>query len=125
MLKSTTAYVAIGLTNPTKWCLLLYPNGTQKDREGFASFYLYRYLYTAHRKVITLQFQCLDIIYCWTLYISKLAMLTNKKHININISQVNAGLACIFMFLLDGGVTAVLPSFIVQHFLMNFSENMF
>ena len=44
VLKSTKACVDIGLNNPTKWCLLLYPNGNQEDREGFVSLYLYRYL---------------------------------------------------------------------------------
>lgn len=43
VLKSTKACVDIGLTNPTKWCLLLYPNGNQEDREGFVSLYLYRW----------------------------------------------------------------------------------
>jgi len=43
VLKSTKACVDIGLNNPTKWCLLLYPNGNQEDREGFVSLYLYRW----------------------------------------------------------------------------------
>jgi len=43
VMKSTKACIDIGLTNPTKWCLLLYPNGNQEDREGFVSLYLYRW----------------------------------------------------------------------------------
>lgn len=43
VVKSTKACIDVGLANPTKWCLLLYPNGNQEDREGFVSLYLYRW----------------------------------------------------------------------------------
>jgi len=43
VVKSTKASIDVGLTSPTKWCLLLYPNGNQEDREGFVSLYLYRW----------------------------------------------------------------------------------
>jgi len=43
VVKSTKASIDVGLPSPTKWCLLLYPNGNQEDREGFVSLYLYRW----------------------------------------------------------------------------------
>lgn len=43
VVKSTKATIDVGLPSPTKWCLLLYPNGNQEDREGFVSLYLYRW----------------------------------------------------------------------------------
>lgn len=43
VVKSTKASIDVGLASPTKWCLLLYPNGNQEDREGFVSLYLYRW----------------------------------------------------------------------------------
>lgn len=43
VVKSTKACIDVGLTNPTKWCLLIYPNGNQEDRQGFVSLYLYRW----------------------------------------------------------------------------------
>lgn len=43
VVKSTKASIDVGLALPTKWCLLLYPNGNQEDREGFVSLYLYRW----------------------------------------------------------------------------------
>jgi len=43
VVKSTKACIDVGLDNPTKWCLLLYPNGNQEDREGYVSLYLYRW----------------------------------------------------------------------------------
>lgn len=43
VIKSTKASIDVGLENPTRWCLLLYPNGNQEDREGFVSLYLYRW----------------------------------------------------------------------------------
>ena len=42
VLRSTKAQLDIGLQQPTKWCVLLYPNGNQPERQGFVSLYLYR-----------------------------------------------------------------------------------
>ena len=43
VLRSTKASLDIGLPQPSKWCVLLYPNGNQPERQGFVSLYLYRW----------------------------------------------------------------------------------
>lgn len=43
VLRSTKASLDIGLSQPSKWCVLLYPNGNQPERQGFVSLYLYRW----------------------------------------------------------------------------------
>lgn len=43
VLRSTKASLDIGLGQPSKWCVLLYPNGNQPERQGFVSLYLYRW----------------------------------------------------------------------------------
>ena len=42
VLRSTKAQLDTGLGQPTKWCVLLYPNGNQPERQGYVSLYLYR-----------------------------------------------------------------------------------
>jgi len=60
VLRSTKAQLDIGLSQPTKWCVLLYPNGNQPERQGFVSLYLYRWDKQVEPVAATFKFSLLN-----------------------------------------------------------------
>jgi len=60
VLRSTKAQLDIGLGQPTKWCVLLYPNGNQPERQGFVSLYLYRWDKQVEPVAATFKFSLLN-----------------------------------------------------------------
>lgn len=60
VLRSTKAQLDIGLQQPTKWCVLLYPNGNQPERQGFVSLYLYRWDKQTEPVAATFKFSLLN-----------------------------------------------------------------
>jgi len=60
VLRSTKAAIDTGLAQPTKWCVLLYPNGNQPDRQGYVSLYLYRWDKQTEPVAATFRFSLLN-----------------------------------------------------------------